>query len=204
MMNIVTTRTEGALVVSLSKTTSEVTYYVWYRETQAQQKAVTVGVKRVLKRIIKPGMDVYAKEFAINNYVVSHVRYDNSLTLATAYDALFKHDAVCNGYAWLSYDMLTTAGISTRVIVGSAHYGNQSGEHAWNEVDLSGKWYYLDTTWDTSLPNRYAFFNLTSAQLAHTHIWNRNGLPVANTNFVSVLQHSKNSQDKQILKAIEG
>ena len=203
MMNIVTTRTEGALVVPLSKTTSEVTYYVWYRETSAQQKAVTVGVKRVLKRIIKPGMDVYAKEFAINNYVVSHVKYDNSLTLATAYDALFKHDAVCNGYAWLTYDMLNAAGIPNRIITGTGFYRNQSGFHAWNEVDLNSKWYMLDTTWNSSI-SHYNWYNLTSSQLAKSHTWNHAGLPIANTNFMSVLQRSRTKQDQTILKVIQG
>ena len=196
-----TVRTTITELTPLSKNTSQVTYYVFYRETPAQQKAVTAGVKQVLKRIIKPGMDAVVKEQAINNWIVDHVKYNTSLTLGTAYDALYKHHAVCNGYAWLAYDMLTAAGIQNRVVVGTAHYGSQSGEHAWNEVDLNGRWYYLDTTWDTTLPNHYGFFNLTSSQFAKTHTWNHTGLPVANTNFMSMLKHSKNQQDLAILKA---
>ncbi len=202
MMNQMTVRTTITELTPLSKNTSNVTYYVFYRETPQQQKAVAAGVKQVLKRIIEPGMNQVAKEQAINEYIVSHVKYDTSLTLGTAYDALYKHHAVCNGYAWLAYDMLTAAGIQNRVVVGTAHYGSQSGEHAWNEVDVNGKWFMLDTTWDTSLPDHYRFFNLTSAQLSKTHTWNHAGLPIADTNFVSMLEHSHSKQDLAILKAI--
>lgn len=205
MMNQVTTRTYMTQITPTAKNESQVTYYVWYRETPQQQKAVAAGVKQVLKHIIKPRMDAAAKEAAINNWIVQHVKpIPTYSTVGTAYDALYKHTGVCNAFAWLAYEMLTQAHIPNRLVVGNAHYEGQSGEHAWNEVDLNGKWYMLDTTWDTSLPNHYAFFNLTSAQLSKTHTWNHAGLPIADTNFVSMLEHSKNPQDKQILRAIEG
>ncbi len=180
-------------------------FSVVYNESRSQYQSVLQGVKRVIARIIKPGMDVYQKEKAIHDYVVLNTAYDLSLQNYTAYDALFQHSAVCQGYAMLTYQLLNAAGIPNILISGTATnstFGTQS--HAWNEVDLNGKWYQLDTTWDDPVPNQpgqvqYNYFNLTSAQMAKDHRWNKNGLPVANTNFIQVLEHSKNPQDRQLL-----
>ena len=195
-----------------------------YRETPAQFQFVRTDVKKILRSIIKPNMNVYAKELTIHNWIASHVAYDYSKGGGndTDFIALTKHKAECVGVTMLTYRMLTAAGIKNQMVLGNLHGATYEfngkkiviklvgtvTSHIWNEVDLNGKWYHIDVTNDLATQNNgligYDFFNLTSAQLGHTHTWNHAAYPTANTDFVSVLQHSKNPQDKQILRAIEG
>mgnify|MGYP001651002666 FL=1 len=59
----------------------------------------------------------------------------------TAYAALAKGKAVCQGYATLYYAMCRAMGLPVRVIT--------SYDHAWNIVKLgSYYWYDMDSTWD--------------------------------------------------------
>ena len=182
------------------------TIQVNYLENAAQYAAVVRGVHQVLKTIIKPGMDVFAKEKAIHDYVVLHTAYDTSLQNGTAYDALYKQSATCQGYAMLTYQLLKAAHIPNILITGTATNSQGTASHAWNEVDLNGKWYQLDTTWDDPVPNvpgqvMYDYFNLTTAQMQRNHHWNAANLPAANTNYIQVLEASKNPQDHAILKS---
>jgi transglutaminase-like putative cysteine protease len=225
--NLVTETPQVGYLTDMKVTTNkskESVFHFTYRDTPAQFAYVKTTIPKILAKIITPGMDVYAKEKAVNDWIATNVKYDYSLNQAynSDYSALTNHVTECQGIAELTYQMMTTAGISTKFVTGNVknaayefrgHPVNVSwlkapGGHMWNQVDLNGKWYQLDLTPDLSEVNKrhvvgYNFFNLTSAQLAHTHIWNRNGLPVANTNFVSVLQHSKSKQDQQILQEIE-
>ncbi len=181
------------------------TFQVDYRESKAQYNDVLRGAQFVVKKLIKPGMDVYTKEKILHDYVVLNTAYDISLTHYTAYDALYEHTATCQGYAMLTYQLLKAAGIPNILISGTATNSLGTASHAWNEVDLNGKWYQLDTTWDDPVPNQpgsvqYGYFNLTTAQMEKDHHWSLAGLPIANTNYVQVLNQSNNKQEKQILQ----
>lgn len=99
---------------------STATFSVSYWEDWNQYQAVQNGAQQVLKQIIKPGMDDFAKEKAIQDYVVLCVAYDESDTRYSAYDALFNRSAVCQGYAMLTYPLLKAAGIPNVIVIGSA------------------------------------------------------------------------------------
>lgn len=91
----------------------------------------------------------------IYGYVCGHVTYDqvhkrNSYfhMKSTAYAALVRQTATCQGYCVLLYRMLRDNGIGCRVITGTG-YGEGCAEfHAWNLAELDGRWYGLDATWD--------------------------------------------------------
>lgn len=194
---------------NISLNSINATINVNYRETKQQTDYVKTRVKQILKSILQPGMtDVY-KEYVIHNWIVSHVQYDSSLQNETAYDTLTTGSAVCQGYALLAYRMLIDAGIPTKIVTGTA--GGET--HMWNEVNLNGKWYQLDTTWDDPVGDApsdlsYTYFNLTNQELAYSHQWNETAFPAANTDFISNLkslvksdpQHTK--QYETILNAI--
>ncbi|GGJ12599.1 hypothetical protein GCM10010885_22480 [Alicyclobacillus cellulosilyticus] len=180
-------------------------FAVRYRETKAQYAAVLQGVRKILQEILKPGMDVYAKEKGIHDFVVLHTSYDTTLRRDSAYDALYARSATCEGYTMLTYQLLRGAGIPNVIVVGTATSPSGSGSHAWNEVELNGTWYHLDTTWDDPVPDvpgrvTYGYFNLTSAQLARTHTWDRSQVPPADTDIVQVLARSANQEDQRILQ----
>ncbi len=160
-----------------------------YRENKSQTEFVDTRVHQILASILKPGMTNVYKEYVIHNWIVSHLQYDTSLKIDTAYDALKSGRTVCQGYALLAYRMLTTAGIPTKIETGSVN-----GEsHMWDEVNIGGKWYQLDPTWDDPVgdgPNDllYTYFNVTNQELAYTHQWNEKDFPISNTDFVAQLK----------------
>jgi transglutaminase/protease-like cytokinesis protein 3 len=182
------------------------TFTITYLESKIQTAYVKSKVKEILDQIIEPGMNDYQKEKAIHDYIVSHIAYDISLTNYSAYAALTKGVTVCQGFALLTYRMLTDAGITNRIVEGYA--GGRA--HAWNEVNLDNHWYQLDTTWDDPVPFvkgrvLYTYFNVTSAELQKDHTWTQSNYPAANTSFQTTLKdkiksdpsHAKVYQDLQ-------
>ena len=143
-----------------------------YYTTLSQEKQVTAEVKRIANSLKLQENTDAGRIKAVYDYVCSHVSYDNayesdSSMAHTAYNALFKGKAVCQGYASLTYRLLREMGLSTRVITGTSH----SQPHAWNIVKLDGRWYNLDTTWDsTNSPSgdyqKYQYFLKSAGDFA--------------------------------------
>ena len=83
----------------------------------------------------------------------------------------------CNGYAKAMQYLCDKAGIVSMVVTGETEAG---ASHAWNVVDVDGKWYNLDCTWDDPLmdpPNykniRYNFFLVPDKwihNVTHMHV----------------------------------
>lgn len=83
----------------------------------------------------------------------------------------------CNGYAKAMQYLCDKAGIVSMVITGESAEG---ASHAWNIVDVDGKWYNLDCTWDDPLmdpPNykniRYNYFLVPDKwinNITHCHV----------------------------------
>ncbi len=100
--------------------------------------------------------------------------------------ALLRGKAVCHGYAGLLAKMCPLAGIPCQVVSGHARgYGFALGgaedvhavNHAWNAVQIQGRWYLLDVTWDAghvegqSFHKQYntAYLFLEPWQFLYTH-----------------------------------
>lgn len=153
-----------------------------YLATQGEEKIVDQQVAHILRTILAPGMDDHQKTRAVHDYVVANVAYDLNYRDHSAYAALVKGRAVCQGYALLMYKMLKEAGVEARIIAGRAGGEN----HAWNMVNLGGSWYHLDATWNDPPPDvpgriRYDFYNRTDAQMTATHTWEQAQYPAAIT-----------------------
>ncbi len=166
---------------------AKVTVTMNYRETAAQTAYVQSQVKQILSNIVTTGMNDHQKVKAIHDWVVRNVKYDETYTRYTAYEALHDGTAVCQGYALLTYELLKEAGIQNLIVEGTA-----GGElHAWNLVNLDGTWYHLDTTWDDPVPDQgdgvdTTYYLLTDAQMKKDHNWTKT-YPAANTTYQSTL-----------------
>ncbi|ANF98280.1 transglutaminase domain-containing protein [Paenibacillus bovis] len=166
---------------------ARVTVTMNYRETTAQTGYVKNKVQQILSNIVSASMNDHEKVKAIHDWVVRNVKYDETYTRYTAYEALHDGTAVCQGYALLTYELLKEAGIQNMIAEGTA-----DGElHAWNLVNLDGKWYHLDTTWDDPVPDQgndvqTAYYLLTDSQMKQDHKWTKT-YPAANTTYHSTL-----------------
>ena len=104
----------------------------------------------VLASLDLDGKSEFEKAKRIYVYITSHVTYDyanlynDSTGKYTAYNALEKGTAVCQGYASLLYRMMRMSGISCRFISGDGG----GVRHGWNIVKIGFSYYNLDSTWD--------------------------------------------------------
>lgn len=143
-----------SLVLSSNGVKAVFKFTVSYRETASQTKKVNARVTKALKSLKLSNASNYTKVKKIHDYIVNKLSYDTSYSNYTAYEALTKKKAVCQGYALLFYKMATEAGVPCRIVA--------SETHAWNIVKIGKKWYHVDATWDDPVSSkpilRYDYF----------------------------------------------
>ncbi|MDO5425836.1 MAG: transglutaminase domain-containing protein [Eubacteriales bacterium] len=139
------------------------TYAVKYYTTWDQEKEMTIRVSQVLTDLNLTDKSTYEKVKAIYDYVCKNVSYDytDNDGKFSAYNALVKRSAVCQGYASLIYRLMRDAGIECRVIKGTG----MGVAHSWNIVKIGSKFYNLDATWDAGRDDdEYKCFLKTQAE----------------------------------------
>ncbi len=128
-----------------------------YFTTAEQEAAMDDKIAEVMNsKLDLAGKSEYEKIKSIYDYICFHVYYDydeekEKFLNHSAYAALVKGKAVCNGYAQLFYRMALEAGLHARYVGGIASQG-ASIKHAWNIVEIDGRYYNLDATWDAVNP----------------------------------------------------
>ena len=131
----------------------------------------------------------YEKELYAHDYIIKNCAYDEeSVELhksdtvraneQNAYGALVEGKAVCEGYTRAFQLLCNKLGVDCWVIQGQAQgfEGEENTNHIWNCVQLDGKWYQVDVTWDdcdsreTIGAAQYFYFNLTTDELLKDHV----------------------------------
>lgn len=156
-------------IVDVTKTsiTFEISYEFSYFTTAEQEAYVTKEVRNIFSNYSFYHMTEYERLKAIYDYICSNVTFDAAHEDAdnskgqcvnphqhTAYAAL-KGKSVCQGYVTLLYRMALEAKLNCRIL------SSLSQNHGWNLIRVNGKYYELDSTWDSQLyqSNRpYQFF----------------------------------------------
>jgi transglutaminase/protease-like cytokinesis protein 3 len=150
-----------------------------YYSTLKEEQEVDEKVAEILETLsVGESSSGYEKIQAVYDYICSNVKYDyvhknNSRYYrdSTAYAALVRNYASCQGYAVAVFRLLKELGVECRIVTGTGT--NAWGEdefHAWNEVLLDGEYYNIDATWDAGKEN-YDYFMLKDEEFAnHTEI----------------------------------
>lgn len=131
----------------------DVKYDLFYYDDADQEAEVDKKVSEILEELDLDEKTKYEKIRTIHDYLCDNIEYrasdDGSDISRTAYGALIEGNAVCQGYSVSLYRLLLEAGIDNRIIYGTSvsPFGT-TGSHTWNIVDLYGKYYYIDVTWD--------------------------------------------------------
>lgn len=96
-----------------------------------------------------------ARERALHDLLVESCSYDSAaaesgktLPAYSAYGALVNGRAVCQGYAQALKLLLSSAGIPSLYVSGTAANDAGDGPHAWDMAQIGGHWYYVDATFD--------------------------------------------------------
>lgn len=153
-------------------------------------------VNYVINNLIDNSYSEVKKQFIIHDYITQNCTYDsenyNKNTVPaishTAYGALVKQVAVCDGYSKAMKLLLNKCGIECGVVI-----SNQMA-HAWNYVKIGGKYYQMDVTWDDPVPEsnklNYSYFNLSNAEMAKSHQWDQSKYPVGTSTDFDFLRKS--------------
>ena len=148
-------------------------YDIIYFSTAAQEASLDKKVAELLEQLNLDSSSDFHKVRKVYDYICANVSYDNrhledsGYTLKySAYAALVKKTAVCQGYASLFYRLMLELGVDCRYISGYTGSIN----HGWNIVKIGSKYYNLDATWDEGTTfSRHSWFLLSNASFTgHT------------------------------------
>ncbi|WP_169007205.1 transglutaminase domain-containing protein [Faecalispora jeddahensis] len=198
-----------ASVVSYEYTidNQEIVYGLWpqYDVSQQEVAAKTAQIEQaaqaVISSVITSDMTQLQKIVAIHDYLVLNCSYDTSVATNsaphdayTAYGALVKQKAVCQGYAAAFQLLMQKLGIPGIVVQSTAM------NHAWNMVRYNGEWYHVDATWDDPVPDRagvvqtYALLKSDAAMTGGVnqhYSWDSAGYVAVSTQFDNVADWSQ-------------
>ncbi len=146
--------------ISYSYNASGITsIYLEYYDTAnpAAIAAYKTAVSRA-KSAVNNDMSDVQKALALHDWLANVAEYDYETANGTAgfdemgytaYGALVKGLAVCEGYSKAYLAILRECGIK------SLYIGSDVMNHGWNIVQLDGEWYHVDVTWDDGdMPGR--------------------------------------------------
>ena len=141
-----------------------------YSMTAAERKLAKEEIEKVKADILQKAAgvsDEFERELLLHDWLAAHCTYDYAeeppVEAYTAYGALVKGVAVCEGYARAMQWLLLDSGMPNMPAIGTDLNGES---HMWNVVLVDGMPYHLDVTWnDTKDLPRHNCFNLTTAEL---------------------------------------
>ena len=168
----------------------------------AEDAFVLDKLTEVIDEIITSDMTDYEKEKAVYDWQHRWVTYSdenlNPISAAadnyTPYGVLRSHNAICVGNATTFKLFMDALNIPCKII-----HSTESGEHAWNIVQLEGEWYHVDLTFDGSSGSRpgYAYFNVPdSVKDDGNWPWDHSEIPAANgTKYCYMLNNAAECDD---------
>lgn len=129
-----------------------------YLKERFQNKNVLDGKLNLLDAMRKEinrqldGLTDYDKIKEVHSWLIDNIEYDVNLEADEPYSisgALTEGKAVCEGYARSFKYIMDELQIPCVLVSGTGTNSNGETEsHAWNYVQLEGKWYAIDVTWD--------------------------------------------------------
>ena len=122
-------------------------------ESREKVHSILNEIKETRDNIVKSlnGID-YNKIRHAHDWIINNLQYEQNITnnnVYNLYGALIEKSAVCEGYAEALKYILDEADIPCVLVSGTATNSEGKTErHEWNYVQLYGKWYAIDSTWD--------------------------------------------------------
>ena len=125
-------------------------------------QTISKDLPTLVKHLTGPATNDYEKVRAFYVWIAKNIAYDtqyyfdpSSKEACVSVDCILTYkESVCAGYARLFEQMCRLAGITSYAIEGySKGFGYvegkafTKGDHAWNVVQLGGKWHLVDVTW---------------------------------------------------------
>lgn len=146
------------------------TYYL-YRET-AESMLQTIESKYSAFLEGLRWIPDFLKEERIHDRLCLEVTYEQieGMLCYDAPGALLYGAAVCSGISKAFKFLADRAGLRSIVVSGKGSWT----DHAWNLVQIDGRFYHLDVTFDCTLGEgvlRHDYFNLSDSEISGNHSW---------------------------------
>ena len=150
-------------------------YYPLYYTDASQESDTDDMISQIINNLSLDGCSDEVKSARIYDYIARNVEYDyenSDYLIYTAYGALSRGKAVCQGYSVLYYRLALEAGLCSRIISGTGidPSSGEGGAHAWNIVKLEDYYWNLDVTWDSGSPISHNYYLNNSASFTDMHI----------------------------------
>ena len=145
-------------------------YLMTTEQTSEAKRKFEAKVDEILAQIT-PEMSQFDIELLFHDTIAENTVYKDGVNAHNAYGALVEGEAVCEGYAEAFQYLLHRAGIGSFLALGESinvTTGIPEG-HEWNYVNIDGKWYQTDVTWDDQGNVFHAYFNLSDGRIATDH-----------------------------------
>ena len=142
--------------------------YKYSTDTMTSIDAQTQAKANQIVAQITPTMTTFDILKYFHDYIITNCTYDlNEEFQFSAYGALVKGRATCQGYSHAMALLCNKVGIQNTFVT-----GNTGEAHMWNLINVNGNWYHMDTTWDD--PDRgdygnlvmYDYFNVPTSNLS--------------------------------------
>ena len=149
-----------------------------YDSISDKKEFVETKLNEIIKSIVTDNMSNYEKTLKIHDWICDNITYGEIKNDGDQeiYGALSTYTARCAGYAKLFTCLLDKVGIESYVISGDAIDSNgDTIAHAWNLVNIDGKNYYFDITWndhDTKNGTTYYWFAVKEDEFKNKHFPN--------------------------------
>lgn len=126
-----------------------------YYDTPAQEKKADSAVNSFINSLDTNGKTDVQIIKEVHDYLCKINTYDyaaaenpySHLYAFSSYGALLKGKCVCQGYASAFYRICKELGYNVRFVGSDPDWGC----HAWNIIELDGKFYIVDCTWDDQI-----------------------------------------------------
>ncbi len=137
------------------------------RDKERMEKELDEAVNNILEKLT--AKTPYEIELQLHDLLCEIAEYNNDdsdPSIYTAYGALVKKKALCEGYSKAMQLLLEKCGIAATVVSGVA----DGEDHMWNLVMLNNEWYNLDVTWDDmQIAVSHEYFNLSDEMISLDH-----------------------------------
>ena len=126
-----------------------ISYAIRSQQLPLCQKKLDEEVKKALAYAGKESRPEWIA-LKLHDYIIQTCEYDiaaaekndESIAARTAYSVFVRHQAVCEGYTMAYRYLLNAVRIQSEEIVSEAM------NHCWNYVNINGRWYHVDVTYD--------------------------------------------------------
>lgn len=112
-----------------------------YSYTEEEVAAYNEKVNDILSAIEEDWSN-FQKALYLHDYLATHAKYDMTLSHYDSYSLLINQIGVCQAYTLAYKDLLNRLDIENGTV------SSGSLDHIWNLVQLDGKWYHVDVTFD--------------------------------------------------------